>query len=331
MNIYPVLIGTIGRAFGLFPFSVAEILLTLIIIIGIAGTVLLIIKIKKSKGSRKRIFAKTAIGLALVASTALLGFILGCGINYNRKTFIYDSNIDFSNTGFTQEQLKLVFSLLCDEVSKVIPHVQTDEDGAFLLTDSISITAPAAMRNLAEHFPRLDVYYPRPKPVFFSGFMSDAFVLGVFSPFTIESNYNNITPDNQKVFTALHELAHNAGFMREDEANFIAFLAGRESGVTDLEYAAYLYVMNRILVEIEDTESRYEVIGLIPEQALVDIRRQNSFWWERYNLNPVVEVIIEVSSTVNDAYLKSQGQEDGVESYGKVIDLVMAMYLNELN
>jgi hypothetical protein len=84
---------------------------------------------------------------------------------------------------------------------------------------------------------------------------------------------------------------------------------------------------------------------MLPQQVLDEMDRQTQFWWgRRYNFTDVVNdygdvvdviaapntlagAIGGVSSAANDAYLKTQGQEDGVESYGRMIDFVVGFYL----
>ena len=347
VTVYPLWVAAIGRVFGLFPFSVAEILLMLLIAGGLVAFVILIVKLKKSKNYRKAVLTGSGVNLACVASTALLIFILCCGINYNRKPFLYGE--DFTVEAYTQDQLWAVYIALCEEIDEVIPHIQTGEHGEFILTGDLHKTAPEAMRNLAKTYPQLDVYYPQPKPVLTSSLMADAWVAGVFSPYTIEANYNNIVLESEKAVTAIHELAHVAGFMREEEANFIAFLAARESGDPELVYSGLLNGIRWFRSEIIKRGIRSEVErnAVMPEQALHEVYRQSAFWRERrvnttyvfdeagevvdvvVTKKPVADVIGEVSTAVNDGYLKTQGQEAGVESYGRMIDLVIAMYLNE--
>jgi len=48
---------------------------------------------------------------------------------------------------------------------------------------------------------------------------------GVYFPFTGEANVNISMPHTSIPFTACHEMAHQIGFAREDEANFIAYIA----------------------------------------------------------------------------------------------------------
>ena len=50
----------------------------------------------------------------------------------------------------------------------------------------------------------------------------------------------------------------------------------------------------------------------------------DSAFWNQFD-GPVAEV----SNQVNDAYLKANSQEDGVRSYGRMVDLLLAMYREE--
>src|SRR5207248_11260701 len=79
-----------------------------------------------------------------------------------------------------------------------------------------------------------------PKPVYFSGLMSRLGISGVYSPFTGEPNYNALQPDFDLPFAVAHEMAHQRGFAREDEANFIAFLVCTKASNAYVRYSGYL-------------------------------------------------------------------------------------------
>ncbi|KAI4439854.1 hypothetical protein C824_002341 [Schaedlerella arabinosiphila] len=92
------------------------------------------------------------------------------------------------------------------------------------------------MKKLAEEYPDLKGYYPHPKPVCISEILSYQNLSGVYSPFTIEANFNADMIDYNIPFTLCHELSHLRGFMQEEEANFIAFLACIGFGKQDFEF-----------------------------------------------------------------------------------------------
>ena len=124
-------------------------------------------------------------------------------------------------------------------------------------------------------------------------------------------------------FTVCHELSHLRGFMEEKEANFIAFLACIGSERTDFQYSGYLsgwvYCMNALYRT--DPERWAEVRSRLSETVQPDLDA-NSAFWDRYE-GPVRET----AERINDTYLKVNGQADGVESYDRMVDLIVAYFL----
>ena len=182
--------------------------------------------------------------------------------------------------------------------------------------------AVEAMEKLAEAFPSLKGYYPMPKKVAVSELLSYQGLTGVYSPFTIEANYNgDMTPYNIP-FTTCHELSHLRGFMAEKEANFIAFLACIGSDRTDFQYSGYLsgwtYCMNALYRA--DPEEWRDTRILLDEKAEVDVSANSQFW------NSYEGVISETADRINDTYLRANGQADGVRSYDRMVDLIVAYF-----
>ena len=180
--------------------------------------------------------------------------------------------------------------------------------------------AVLATKKLAEEYPDLNGFYPHPKPVCISEILSYQNLSGVYSPFTIEANFNVDMIDYNIPFTLCHELSHLRGFMQEEEANFIAFLACVGSGKQDFEYSGYLmgwvYCMNAL--RRADTEEWQAVREGLDEAVEADLR-ENSRFWDSYD-----GAVAEVSDKVNDTYLKANGQSEGVKSYGRMVDLIIA-------
>jgi len=332
MNVYPFFRFVFSKVFGIFPFSAAEILLGFGILAVLAGIVILIVKLVKGKGRRKAVIKKALLITLNAVSALLLIFMLNGGINYNRRPFL---DITPDSAEYTPEQLTFVYDKLLAEFNRIVPFIHTDDNGAFILTSDLKKTAPAAMLNLSEKYPRVGKTSAPPKPVITSKMMSRSAIAGIFSPFTVEANYNDDIPDSEKPFTVCHELSHLAGFMKEEEANFISFLACRESGDPDLMYSAYLSVLQQMPVDFEDYMK-------MPKQARSELSLQEDYWWNyMYDTKTIVsgdgeviEVFVptpltEISDNINDGYLKANGQEDGTMSYGRMIDLVIAVYLNE--
>jgi hypothetical protein len=153
--------------------------------------------------------------------------------------------------------------------------------------------------------------------------MSYTEITGIFIPFTMEANVNVDIPDYSIPATMLHELAHIRGFMREDEANYIAYLAGMESDNPDLKYSSTMLALvysGNALYE-QDTELYFKIREQYSEGVVKDIRA-NSAYWQQYEDT----VISTISNKINDTYLKANAQLDGVKSYGRMLDLLLAKY-----
>ena len=108
--------------------------------------------------------------------------------------------------------------------------------------------------------------------------------------------------------------------MREDEANFVAYLACRSSDNPEFRYSgsilAYIYSGNALYSQ--NLEAFRQVREKLCDQAVADLLHHNAYW-DTYR-----GTVSEVSDKVNDVYLKVNSQEDGTKSYGRMVDLLLA-------
>ena len=218
-----------------------------------------------------------------------------------------------------------VDSLDISGVAMDVSFEQSEDDaarGLALLGAREGEGAVEAMQGLAEKFPSLEGYYPQPKKLIVSEILSYQGLTGIYSPFTVEANYNGDMTAYNIPFTACHELSHLSGFMQEEEANFIAFLACIRSDRADFQYSGYLsgwvYCMNALYRA--DRESWQEVRLLLDEAAEPDLEANTEFW-DAYEGG-----ISKTADKINDTYLKVNGQADGVQSYSRMVDLIVAYF-----
>ena len=243
-----------------------------------------------------------------------------CGINYQRRSFSEEEGI--ITYKYSAQDLKEICLWLTDEVNALSGEVERDSSGVMPLEGPEGEGAVEAMQELAEEFSSLDGYYPQPKKLLVSEILSYQGLTGVYSPFTVEANYNGDMTAYNIPFTTCHELSHLRGFMQEEEANFIAFLACIESERTDFQYSGYLsgwvYCMNALYRA--DYESWQEVRALLAGAAEPDLAANTAFW-DAYEGK-----ISETAGRINDAYLRVNGQADGVQSYNRMVDLIVAYF-----
>lgn len=155
--------------------------------------------------------------------------------------------------------------------------------------------------------------------------MSYLDVAGIFFPFTAEAMVNGDNVDVQFPFVAAHEAAHSMGVGPEDEANFCAWLACSTAEDLRLQYSAafnaYLYAGNALYAQDRALwRETTAALGELPRQDLATLSAHQA----KYD-TPVEQV----GTAVNDAYIKATGQQDGVRSYGKMVDLLIAYHLQK--
>lgn len=302
-RVYRFMVGSIGRLSGVFPFALVEACTYLLILY----TVFYVFVHRKE---RKKILIRAVF---LITGLFLL-FTLNCGINYYRKPFSSYSGLDMRKSSV--EELEHLCRKLTEDVNRMCGEgIARETDLKSLEKESVK-----AMKGLGEAYPELAGYYPSPKPLLWSYFFSVQQLCGQYSPFTVEATYNRSMPDYNIPHTVCHELSHLRGFMREDEANFIGYLACIESEVDVFRYSGYLtgwvYATNALAKA--DWEAYAEICGQLSEKAWDDLRNNNEFWG-KYEGKAA-----EVSNRMNDTYLKLNSQTDGVNSYGRMVDLMLA-------
>ena len=148
-------------------------------------------------------------------------------------------------------------------------------------------------------------------------------IAGIYNPFTGEANLDNALPSLPRIFTTAHEIAHGYGVTSEAEANFVAFLACYHSGDALGKYAGAYALWRQMANEINNTypqESIELLAAQIPPQLWDDRQAILESYYKYKGYFP------NVTNAINDSYLKFNLQENGVKSYGMMVDLMLAYY-----
>ncbi len=322
-NFYPLLQHIFSGISGIFPFSIGELMIIAAVLLVLTAIVYFIVRLIKPKNSRKSFLASSLSTVLMTLSLVALMFVYNCGINYYRSPFSAYSGITIEK--YTKEQVYEVLKHTIIQTNLISQKVELDDDGKCVLPENYLDITSDAMKNLAEQYPVLDSYYPHAKPVMLSKPWCYTKIVGVFTPFSMEANFNTCNTSESIGHTICHELSHLTGFMREDEANFIAYLACRESGDKYLMYSGYYHTMSQLLNayhSVATSEEYVEALSLVAPAVYNQIVLENQYWAQFDT--PVAEV----SSTINDTYLKVNNQTDGEKSYGRMVDLVIAEYFH---
>lgn len=325
--IYPLFVGTLGRFCSLFPVSVVEILLYVSVIALVTALLAALVRmglrlVRRTKNKPWYMPVLSWLsGVMVFAAALFLLYTCTCGIQYSRRSFSQEAG--FAVQPATEEELRQTCLMVIEQINAEVEYIQYDENGSSIISDHSGEEARRAMAALGADYDCMQGYYPQPKGILVSEILSYQQLSGVYSPFTVEANYNADMPDWEIPASMCHELSHLRGFMREDEAGFIAYLACIGSELAEFRYSgamhAFSYCMNAYY-DAAGADAYWELYGMLDERAQQDRRNCNA-WWAQFE-GPVAEA----ANSVNDAYLKANNQSDGVKSYGRMADLMIAYW-----
>lgn len=267
----------------------------------------------------------------LVLTLAMAGAVFWAGLNvmwtpcYYAPGFAEQSGVD--DGPLELEELETVtrwFAALASEYADEVPR---DENGACTTDrDSVLDRAAGVFEGAAELYPFLDGEALRPKPIHFSRIMSYLDFTGFFFPMTGEANLNMDSPVFLLPSTSQHEIAHQRGVAMEQECNFVAVLSCLESEYADFRYAgaalAYIYLGNALAGA--DYEAYTGIYYSLSDTVRADFKAQSAYWDEFRD-----SAAQKASNTVYDSFLKSNGQELGMQSYGACVNLLVHYYIDE--
>ncbi|HBU11923.1 MAG TPA: hypothetical protein DEB31_04125, partial [Clostridiales bacterium] len=224
---YPGFSSAVGSVFGWMPFSFSEFLVyALLILLGVWIIRTIISAVKKKL--RLVNLVRTLITFALIGGVGMNLFYVMWGFNYSRYSVAYTLNLNVEEQ--PPQALADLCVLLAKQANALRAQQAEDEHGTFFYEEGnsgILKKIPGAYAALAQDYPQFarSIAIPAPKPVLASEMMSYAGISGIYIPFTEEANVNVHQPPLLVAFAGAHESAHFLGVCREDEANFISYLA----------------------------------------------------------------------------------------------------------
>lgn len=305
---------------GFFPSMLNFSLFEVIIIISTIGTTLfLLYLIKKTKVTNlKMVLCNIFINLISISCIIFFIFTFTCGLNYYRYSFTHYSN--YSSEVTHPDEIEDLLLALTDRLNNTQPSFE-NKDFSYYASESIK-----AMEDLSKEYPVFSqIKYSKPKPLLSSPLFSKLGIAGIFFPFTFESNINTDIPNYLMSATMTHELAHQAGFMREDEAHFISYLACITSTNNSLKYSGYFlaFYQTLTLFEKENKEKTQNIINKLSDNVKQDLNR-----YEKYLLTNQ-GTLQKIANSANNLYLKSNKQANGINDYHRMVNLVLSHYKKE--
>ncbi|SHJ40327.1 Protein of unknown function [Pseudozobellia thermophila] len=314
-GIYPVISRFFRFLWGWVPFSVGEIIYTL----------LLVLALRYMVKNRKRIKARPlefVRNVFVVLSVFYFTFNLVWGLNYYREPLADNFGIRDSITTAEvidlSERLVVQVNALQEQITgDSTLRVEVPYDRTEIFEKTI-----AEYDRLSDQFPFLAYNRPSLKKSMYSTLSSYLGIGGYLNPFTNEAQVNALTPVFRFPVVSAHEVGHQVGYSKENETNFIGYLVTMKSDDIYFRYSAAAYALSHCLsaVRRSDKAKFDDLLGRVNGGVRANYQELSEF--NAKYANPFEPVFKSVFNT----FLKANQQKDGIKSYSKIVELMVGYH-----
>ena len=311
---------TLGEKSAGVSFSIAELLIVMTVV-GLVFYLLFFFEGVLRRGHFFRRLYRIVLTLVCLVLVVYAGFCVLWGVYFYGDDFMTQSGLESGEVSV--EQLRTVTAFFASLANETAGLVERDAEGV-CATDRQAVLERSGglYAALEADFPCLEGPPLRAKGLMLSRLLSYTDFTGFFFPFTGEANVNTDFPPALFAATVAHELAHQRGVAKEQEANFVAVLACLRNDDPDFTYSAallaYTYLGNALAQA--DREGWQEIYSGLSDLVLRDFEADNAYW-ARFR-TPVRTV----SNTVYENFMYSYDQTLGLRSYGACVDLLVNYY-----
>ncbi len=324
LGIYPVLSQVLRILFGWIPFSIGDILY------GLTGLWLLVkiitgIKVVfQKKVNKELLIRKLKKGLILVLSIYIL-FNLLWGINYNRVGIAQQLALKIEDT-ISYDDIKTINYLLVDKLNATKNYLLTQQE-SYPSNKNLFKKVEVAYRKAKDSLSILNYTNPSVKPSLWGWLGNYTGFTGYYNPFTGEAQVNTTAPKFLQPFVTCHEIAHQIGYAKENEANSVGYLVALYSNDSLLLYSTYFdlytYAFRELAIQgsiRKDSAIFTDLKRLLSPAVKEDFKALNEYL--HLHRNPIEPLIRKGYGM----YLRNNNQPGGIKSYDEVLGFLVGYY-----
>lgn len=247
-------------------------------------------------------------------------FKLLWGLNYSRPSI--SGQLGISHQKYTTKDLVQLGDFLIGKVNNIKGQIQSAGTKKEAGITELESKSKYAYDKLARINPFFRYRVPAVKPVLLDWIITKTGIEGYYSPPSGEANVNMRLPSVGLPFVTCHEISHELGVAREDEANLVGYLVSINSPDLNFQYSGYYNILRSVLLEIrikspEDFTILYKKIN---EGTLADFHLEQEFW-KKYNSE-----MSGYMGSAFDQFLKINNQPKGRDSYQDIVLWVFNLY-----
>lgn len=302
-HFYFGLTGLLSAASSALPFSLSEISLYAFIV-----SLLAIIGYSLKQKLWKAGFRKILLLVAIV----IFWFYLGWGYNYFRLPL--DEQL-----GLTEQETEISGAVFRENLLWCI----NSTNAHWRVMPNWSLRDLDEKIEQSYHRVLFDLNLPltpgkrRPKHLLIPEVLNYTLTSGIFGPFFHEVHLNSELLPIELPFVLAHEKAHQMGFAREAEANFLAALVCFASADSSVQYSGYFSLLGSFMTRasaVADADSLRQLIRPEVRSDFIAVRQR----YQKYR-----GAISNMTHATYDAYLRANKVQGGIQNYGGVVELMM--------
>jgi len=307
--LYPILQANLTSLSNRSPIALFDVAIVVFILIAF-GIWTWSIRLARKKQVIRSLWRGVVATLTLLA-VVYLWFLASWGLNYARPPL--ESTLKYDASRITPEAVRVLAEYSIDRANET--HAAGHAAGFPAIHDH-----PQALID-ALHQVEKELGRPRPTIVatpkwsIFTPFYRASGVSGQLGPFFLETLLNPDLTGPERPAVLAHEWAHLSGYAPESDASFVGLLAALRAGPAS-EYSAWLDLVSESVNQLQPVTQRIVLQKLAqgPRDDQAAIRER---------LKKLVRPVEQVAWSSYDRMLKSQGVDEGVKSYSRVIQLLI--------
>lgn len=313
---YPIISRVLRWLFGWMPFSFGDLVYAVaVIFMGIALYKLIRAFVRKTVTNAWLL--RNGVRFMVLWLWIYIIFNLFWGLNYNRLGIAEQSKLQVTRYR-TYELDTLVVTLITRMNS--LHAASVEERNPLHHKRTLFTRAFNAYQSPSRNTPYLRYGGQSVKPSLYSYIGNYLGFTGYYNPFTGEAQVNTTVPVFVQPFTTCHEIGHQLGYAKENEANMAGFLTAKHSESAAFRYSAYF---DLYLYAIRDLYLRDSVRSRVLQERISPGVKADLKFLRDFNRRHVGLLEPAVRSLYAQ-FLVANNQPHGLMSYNQVVALVIA-------
>ena len=267
--------------------------------------------------------------LAVFAGIYLLHMLMW-GMNYYAGSLADDMRLEVSS--YNLEELTEATEYYRDKANALAGKVSRDANGNVEFADFETLAEKAGegfhTLTYENHYSVFAGCTLPVKKLDWADMYTSMGITGYTFGITGEACVNPQIPDVLLPFTMAHEMSHRMCIASERDANFAAFLACSVHSDPEFQYSAYFMAFRYCYSALSSVNTQAAVAAAarvkegIGEKLRNDWNAYDAFFRQKQDTKAT-----KIADTVNDTYLKTSGESEGIASYAQVCDLLVNWHI----